>query len=100
MARALGLICGTLIKKDLPMTRFRVLYLFIPVLFSACTNPECAKMSMEIDSLKKEINSGGQMVDAVVSVNSLLDSIDATRHTLRVHQATGQEAHRYDERML
>src|SRR6185436_20502970 len=81
------------------MTRFRVLYLILPVLFSAC-GPDCSKMSKDIDSLKREINSGGQMVDAVVSVNSLLDSIDATRYTLRVHQATGQEAHRYDERML
>jgi hypothetical protein len=82
------------------MNKFRLWQLAFPLLFTACQTTDCSKMSSQIDSLKREINSGGQMVNAVVSVNSLLDSIDATRHTLRVHHVTGEERHRYDERML
>jgi hypothetical protein len=55
-------------------------------------------MSAEIDSLKRELHSGGKVVNAVVTVSSLLDSIDATRHTMRVHKANGMEG--YDQRML
>jgi hypothetical protein len=57
-------------------------------------------MTAEIDSLKRVVSSGGVMVSAVVSVNSLLDSIDATRHFMRVHKASGQEGLNYDQRML
>jgi hypothetical protein len=57
-------------------------------------------MAAEIDSLKLELHSGGRVVENVVSINSLLDSIDATRHTLRMHKTGGTEMHAYDERML
>ena len=83
------------------MIKIHLLYfLVLSIIFTACQNSDCGKMSTQIDSLKREINSGGQMVNAVVSVNSLLDSIDATRHVLRVHHVTGEEKHQYDERML
>ena len=68
----------------------------ILVLFNSCSTRDCGKMSAQIDSLKRELHSGGQVVKAVVSVNSLLDSIDATRHTLRVHKASGEEMLNYD----
>jgi hypothetical protein len=81
------------------MTKLFWLLLLTPYLFASCENPDCKKMATEIDSLKREIHSGGRMVNAVVSVNSLLDSIDATRHVLRVHKASGIEIESYDQRM-
>ena len=82
------------------MKKIQYLLLLSPILFVSCQNSDCSQMSSEIDSLRQEINSGGQMVDAVATVNSLLDSIDVTRHTMRIHHANGNEMHHYDARML
>jgi hypothetical protein len=51
----------------------------------SCDNSKYEKLLAENDSLKHQINSGGQMVTALVRVNTLLDSIDATRHVMRVN---------------
>ena len=67
----------------------------------SCDNSKYEKLLAENDSLKHEIQSGGKMVTALVKVNTLLDSIDATRHVMRVNQADGlMEPTSYTKRMV
>jgi methionyl-tRNA synthetase len=67
----------------------------------SCDNSKYEKLLAENDSLKHQINSGGQMVTALVRVNTLLDSIDATRHVMRVNQADGlMEPASYAKRLV
>ena len=67
---------------------------------TSCDKSKIGKLQAENDSLKREINSGGQMITALVKVNTLLDSIDATRHLMRVNQASGtMEPISYSKRM-
>ena len=72
----------------------------IPALFLISCHPDYDKIKAENDSLKQQLKSGGQVVTALVSVNTLLDSIDATRHVMRVNQAAGMEKKSYDQRMV
>lgn len=58
------------------------------------------KLKAENDSLKYQIKSNGTIVNSLVSVNTLLDSIDATRHIMRMNQADGKVTENYDQRML
>lgn len=81
-------------------SRYWAFFCLLPLISLLSCHPDYDKVKAENDSLKHELHSGGKVVNTVVSVNTLLDSIDATRHVLRVHQASGQEAHTYDERML
>ena len=68
---------------------------------SSCDNSKYEKLLAENDSLRQQINSGGRMVTALVTVNTLLDSIDATRHVMRVSQADGlMEPASYEKRMV
>lgn len=55
----------------------------------SCDRDKLEHLQAENDSLRKEINSGGLMVHALVKVNTLLDSIDATRHIMRIDHADG-----------
>jgi hypothetical protein len=79
--------------------QFVVLLSLLPLI--SCDNSKYEKLLAENDSLKHEINSGGQMVTALVKVNTLLDSIDATRHIMRINQADGlMEPASYAKRMV
>jgi chromosome segregation ATPase len=59
------------------------------LLLISCDSSKLKELQAENDSLKHQLNSGEQMVGALVKVNTLLDSIDATRHMMRVNSANG-----------
>ena len=82
------------------MRSFPLFLLFIGSFFSSCDTAKLKQLQAENDSLKLEIKSGSNVVKALVSVNTLLDSIDATRHVMRVNQADGLEKKNYDQRMV
>lgn len=63
--------------------------ILISLTLNSCNKAKLEQLQAENDSLKHEINSGGQMVTALVKVNTLLDSIDATRHIMRINHADG-----------
>ena len=77
--------------------RYWVLVILLPLV--SC-HSDYDKLKTENDSLKYQLKSGSQMVSTLVSVNTLLDSIDATRHLMRMNQAAGLEEKSYDKRML
>jgi len=81
------------------MSSLRYLILLIPIILTSCSS-KYEKLKAENDSLRNQISNGNHVVDALVSVTTLLDSIDATRHVLRVNQADGLEKKTYDKRML
>lgn len=82
------------------MQPFHYYLLFLCFLFASCDSAKLKKLEAENDSLKHELKSGGQVVKALVSVNTLLDSIDATRNLMRMNQADGMEKKGYDQRMV
>ena len=58
-------------------------------LFS-CNSGEIKKLQTQNDSLRNLLKAGNNVVSTIVTVNSLLDSIDATRNVMRVDHAEGQ----------
>jgi chromosome segregation ATPase len=82
------------------MRLFPLFILFISLLSASCDSAKLKKLQAENDSLKHELKSGSHVVKALVSVNTLLDSIDATRHVMRMNQADGLEKKSYDQRMV
>lgn len=72
---------------------------FTAFLLSSCNSSELAKLKAENDSLRRQMKTGTQVVNTIVSVNNLLDSIDATRHVMKVSHQEG-EADDYSSRMV
>jgi len=69
---------------------------------SSC-NQEAKRLKIENDSLKRQLNASSKMVDAMKTVNDLLDSIDVTRHAVRVLSAEnpkGKAGADYSQRMV
>lgn len=75
-----------------------IILLFATALFSC--NSKYEKLQVENDSLRNQLSAGNHVVNAIVSVNSLLDSIDATRHIMKMNQSDGLEKKDYDKRMI
>jgi len=72
------------------------------VTVSSC-NQEAKRLRIENDSLKNQLNASSKMVETMKTVNDLLDSIDVTRHTVRVLAAEntkGNSAPDYSQRMV
>lgn len=80
------------------MSQFRYLVFFALLPFVSC-NSKYERLKAQNDSLRNQLKTGNQLVSTIVSVNSLLDSIDATRHVMKVNQADGLEVKSYDMRM-
>ena len=70
---------------------------FSLLLFS-CNSGEIKKLKSENDSLRNLMKTGNSVVNTIVSVNTLLDSIDATRHVMKMNHADGEGD--YSRRML
>jgi hypothetical protein len=58
-------------------------------LFS-CNSGEIKKLQSQNDSLRNLLRAGNSVVNTIVSVNTLLDSIDATRSVMKVNHADGE----------
>jgi hypothetical protein len=76
---------------------FAVLACFTLLLFS-CNSGEIKRLKSENDSLRNLTKASNSVVSTIVSVNTLLDSIDATRHVMKVNHAEGEGD--YSQRML
>ena len=76
---------------------FAVLAGFSLLLFS-CNSGEIKKLQAQNDSLRNLMRTGNSVVNTIVSVNTLLDSIDATRHVMKMNHADGEGD--YSRRML
>lgn len=82
------------------MFKFRLIVLLAPAslfLFS-CNTAELQKLKTENDSLRNQLRTGNQVVSTIVSVNTLLDSIDATRDVMKVNHSEGEKTD-YTKRM-
>ncbi len=79
-----------------------VLQLTIVLIFSAgflsCSS-DAAKLKLENDSLRQQLSSSSKMIESMKTVNVLLDSIDVTRHSVRLLSAEDQGGNDYSNRM-
>jgi hypothetical protein len=82
------------------MSKFRLIVLLAPfsLLLFSC-NSEVKKLKAENDSLRMQLRTGNQVVSTIVSVNTLLDSIDATRNVMKLNHSEGEKVD-YAKRML
>lgn len=60
---------------------------FLLTLTSSCNQEEAKQMKIENDSLRKQLTAASKMVETMRTVNDLLDSIDVTRHSVRILSA-------------
>jgi hypothetical protein len=67
------------------------------ILFSC--DGETKRLKLENDSLKKQLNASSKLVETMKTVNVLLDSIDATRHSVRLLSADSKQDGGYSNRM-
>jgi hypothetical protein len=62
-------------------------------------NSNSGKLKLENDSLREQLNASSKLVETMKTVNTLMDSIDATRHSVRLLSATNKVSPDYSERM-
>lgn len=65
---------------------------------SSCSS-ETAQLKRENDSLRNQILNSKKLVEALKTVNVLLDSIEVTRHTVRLASAEDHGGNDYTQRM-
>jgi hypothetical protein len=82
----------------MPFLRYLPVCLFLALL--SCDSSKVKTLQAKNDSLRNQLLAGNQVVNTIVSVNTLLDSIDATRNVMKVNLAEGLEKKSYDTRML
>jgi len=82
------------------MFKFKYLVFLTPLAFISCDNSKLEKLQAENDSLRNVLTAGNQVVNTLVSVTSLLDSIDATRHVMRQNFTDAGGKKNYDARMV
>lgn len=75
---------------------FLVLMVF---LFSACNTKENERLIVENDSLRSELDSRHAMVGIMRDVKGLIDSIDASRHVLRIDLNDGMTYDNFSNRL-
>ncbi len=67
-----------------------ILIMFIAVALSACNRRvEQAKLRLQIDSLKTELETSTKMAQALNDVAVMIDSIDMNRHVLHTKMVEG-----------
>jgi len=82
------------------MSKLKFLVFLAPLALISCNNFKLEKLQSENDSLRNVLTAGNHVVNTLVSVNTLLDSIDATRHVMRVNQRDAGGKVDYDARMV
>lgn len=82
------------------MSNLRFIVLLAPLsLLMSCNQAEVDRLKAQNDSLRLQLRTGTQVVSTIVSVNTLLDSIDATRNVMKVHHSEGERTD-YSARMM
>jgi chromosome segregation ATPase len=80
---------------------FKNLVLALPVvaLVIGCETKEKQSLQIQVDSLKRELETSQQMAQTLTEVGTLMDSIDANRQLLRVNMVEGTSYSDYSSRM-
>lgn len=74
--------------------------IFILVIFFAgCNTQEIARLQSENDSLRNELSSRSNVLTSLKDVRGLLDSIDASRNSLRTNLSEGTSYEEFTERL-
>ena len=81
-----------------PLTQRLFLLIFVIAAFVSCSS-ETAQLKKENDSLRNQILSSKKLVEALKTVNVLLDSIEVTRHSVRLASAEDHGGNDYTLRM-
>src|SRR5690606_21758505 len=71
------------------MLRNLILLLPLAAMLAGCDNAEKEALQRQVDSLNIELVRSHQMSETLAEVGSLLDSIDASRHLLRIDMVEG-----------
>jgi uncharacterized coiled-coil protein SlyX len=79
------------------MLQFAIVLIFLSAIFS-CSS-DSAKLKSENDSLRQQLSSSSKMIETMKTVNILLDSIDMTRHSVRLLSAEDKGGSDYSDRM-
>jgi hypothetical protein len=81
-------------KISLPIA---IVLILVSGLFSC--NSGSKKLKMENDSLRQQLSVSSKMIETMKTVNVLLDSIDATRHAVRLLSENNTNSDDYSNRM-
>jgi uncharacterized protein YhaN len=87
-------ILAPLMKTFLPIPALMVL-----LCLANCSTKESARLARENDSLKMQLQFGHEAIVTLKEINSLIDSIDATRKILRIQMIEGMPLPKYTQRM-
>ena len=76
-----------------------ILGLSIITLLLSCDTREKAKLELKVDSLSTELRASREIATQMSEVDVLIDSIDVSRHLLRVHVVEGTSYDNYATRL-
>ncbi|SRR5260221_150028 len=85
-------------KKMFWLSSAAVLQIAVSVGLLSCDS-NSAKLKLENDSLRQQLNATSKVVETMKTVNTLMDSIDATRHSVRILSAENKGSADYSQRM-
>lgn len=72
--------------------------ILVLISLSSC-GPDAAKLKAENEALKHQLDAANKVVETLKTVNSLLDSIDVTRHSVRMLSTDKKDTNTYSLRM-
>ena len=76
-----------------------IVILSVAVALISCDRGEKARLQTKVDSLSTELQASKQFEDQMKEVNTLIDSIDATRKVLRANVVEGTSYDNYSSRL-
>lgn len=73
--------------------------IILSAIFTGCNTKELARLQLENDSLRTELNSRHTVLTGLKDVSGLLDSIDANRNSLRTNLSEGTSYQEFTTRL-
>lgn len=73
--------------------------IILSAIFTGCNTKELARLQLENDSLRNELNSRHTVLTGLKDVSGLLDSIDANRNSLRTNLSEGTSYQEFTTRL-
>ena len=81
------------------MTKYLIPVALLALSVAGCDTAEKKKLEMTVDSLKQQLAVSAQVAATLEEVGVLMDSVDANRHSLRLHMVEGTTYDDYTSRM-